>query len=224
MRQSAGECSDVLRENRIYLRSFADSPKEGRVRICSRLRPLAALLSAIFLLLGANPAAAAVEITFYSKELGTSFPHAFVVVDGTLDRTGERISEDFGFSAKTISPAILLGRVKGEVLTDHKPDYVRASDKHFSVILSDEEYDRVVQTVERWRSAKQPSYSLDKANCIHFVGEIATAIGLDGSPRKGLMRRPRSFLEAVTDSNRTLLTTRGAVFHRNRSPDVQSGA
>jgi hypothetical protein len=224
MRQCVDERTDVLHEIRISFKSFADLFEEGRVRINSRPGLLVGLMWAFLLVLGEAPSAAAVEITFYSKELGTSFPHAFVVVEGTLDRTGERVSEDYGFSAKTISPAILLGRVKGEVLTDHKPEYVRASDKHFSVVLTDEEYDRVLQTVERWRTAKQPSYSLDKANCIHFVGDLATAIGMDGSPRKGLMRRPRSFLEAVTDANRAWLSARSAIFHRNRTPAVQSGA
>jgi hypothetical protein len=69
-------------------------------------------------------------------------------------------------------------------------------------------------TVERWRSAKQPSYDLDKANCVHFVGELAGALGMDGTPRKGLMRKPRSFLEAVTQANRAWLDGRGAVLHR----------
>jgi hypothetical protein len=188
------------------------------------VRILSAFLAALFLLLVAAPAAAAVQITFYSKELGASFPHTFVILEGTLDRTGERIAEDYGFTAKTVSPAILMGRVKGEVISDHKPDYVRASDKHFTVTISDEDYDRVMETIERWRTAKQPSYSLDKANCIHFVGDIATALGMDGGPRKGLMRRPRSFLEALTESNRPWLTAHNAVFHRPDKAATAPGA
>ena len=180
-------------------------------------RPVA-VLAALLLALGASPAAAAVEITFYSKELGSSFPHSFVVLDGTLDRDGSRISEDYGFSAKTISPAILMGRVKGEVITDHTASYVRASVRHFTVTLSDAEFDQVMAAVERWKTARQPSYDLDKANCVHFVGEIASAIGLDGSPRKGLMKKPRSFLEAVAKAIHAWLAARGAVFHRAATP------
>jgi hypothetical protein len=179
---------------------------------------VAALLALLALVLGAAPAAAAVDITFYSKELGASFPHAFVIMKGQLDRDGSRIEEDYGFTAKAVSPAILFGPVKGEVISDHTDSYVRGSDRHFTVTLSDEEYDRVMAVVERWRSAKQPSYKLDRANCIHFVGEIATAIGIDGAPRKGLMKKPRSFLEAITDANRSSLAARGAVFHRAHAP------
>ena len=178
-----------------------------------RWRPVA-VLAALLLALGASPAAAAVAITFYSKELGSSFPHSFVVLDGTLDRDGSRISEDYGFSAKTISPAILLGRVKGEVISDHTPSYVRGSIRHFTVTLSDAEFDQVMATVERWRTARQPSYDLDKANCVHFVGELASAIGIDGTPRKGLMKKPRSFLEAIVTANHAALVARGAVLHR----------
>ena len=179
-----------------------------------RISRLAAVVAAFFTVFAGVPAAAAVDITFYSKELGASFPHAFVILEGTLDRTGERISEDYGFTAKSISPAILMGRVKGEVISDHTRSYVKGSDKHFTVTLTDEEYDRVMLAVERWRTAKQPAYDLKSANCIHFVGDLASAVGMDGAPRKGLMKKPRSFLEALTETNRSWLTARNAVFHR----------
>ena len=175
---------------------------------------LAALAAMLLLLFGASPAAAAVEITFYSKELGTSFPHAFVVLEGQLDRDNSRIAEDYGFTAKSVTPAILFGPVKGEVVSDHGASYVKASDRHFTVSLSDAEYDQVMVVVERWKSARQPSYDLDKANCVHFVGELASAIGMDGAPRKGLMKKPRSFLEAVGAANSVWLAGRGAVLHR----------
>ena len=183
---------------------------------------LAALLAVLALVLGAAPAAAAVDITFYSRELGSTFPHAFVVLKGQLDRDGSRIDEDYGFTAKAVTPAILFGPVKGEVVSDQDGSYARGSDKHFTITLSDAEYDRVMAVVERWRTARQPSYRLDKANCIHFVGEIATAIGIDGAPRKGLMKKPRSFLVAVTEANRSVLAARGAVFHRLQVPAAES--
>jgi len=180
----------------------------------SSLRRTIGLLAVLWLSLAAMPAWAAVQITFYSKELGASFPHSFVILDGTLDRDGSRIAEDYGFTAKTVSPAILWGRVGGKVVSDHSKSYVEGSDKHFTVTLTDQEYDRVMATVARWRAAKQPSYDLDKANCIHFVADLATSIGMDAAPRKGLMRKPRSFLESVTLANRDWLTARGAVIHR----------
>src|SRR5512141_201286 len=50
------------------------------------------LLAFLTLLLGVQtPAAAAVEIAFYSRELGgNNFPHAFVALHGIVDSTGEQ--------------------------------------------------------------------------------------------------------------------------------------
>ncbi|HEX8262924.1 MAG TPA: hypothetical protein VF547_08630 [Allosphingosinicella sp.] len=178
-----------------------------------RLPRAIALLAAALLAFAGAPALAAVSITFYSKELGASFPHAFVIVEGTPDRGGPRIEEDYGFTAKTISPAILWGKVAGEVVTDHSPGYVRGSDKHFTLALTDAEYDRAMATVARWRSARQPSYDLDRHNCVHFVAEIAAAIGLAADTRR-FMKKPRSYLEALTEANRARLQARSATFHR----------
>ncbi len=175
---------------------------------------LIAFLAAALLALAAAPGWAAVSITFYSKELGASFPHAFVILEGTLDRGGPRIEEDYGFTAKTISPAILWGKVAGKVITDHTVGYVKGSDRHFTVTLSDSEYDRVMATIERWRSTKQPSYDLDKHNCVHFVAELAVAIGMTPDTRK-LMKKPRSFLETLTAQNRAWLAGRKAILHRS---------
>jgi hypothetical protein len=187
-----------------------------------RLPRLIAFLAATLLALGAAPGCAAVSITFYSKELGASFPHAFVVLEGTLDRGGPRIAEDYGFTAKTISPAILWGKVAGKVITDHTDGYVKSSDRHFTVTLTDAEYDRVMATIERWRSARQPSYDLDKHNCVHFVAELAAAVGMRPDTKK-LMKKPRSFLETLTAQNRAWLAGRDATFHRTAAKVVPRG-
>lgn len=187
-----------------------------------RLPRLFACLAAALLALTAAPAAAAVQITFYSKQLSSSFPHAFVIMRGTLDRNGARIDEDYGFTAKSVSPAILMGSVKGEVVSDHNAGYVRQSDSHFTVTISDSEYDRVMATVERWRTRKQPSYDLGSRNCIHFVAEIAASIGMRAETPKKLMKKPRSYLDFLTEANRPWLQTRNAVLHRTpaRGPAV----
>ena len=174
---------------------------------------LIALAAAALLALAAVPGWAAVSMTFYSKELGATFPHAFVILEGTLDRGGPRIEEDYGFTAKTISPAILWGKVSGEVITDHSPGYVKGSDPHFTVVLSDSEYDRVMEAIARWRSARQPSYDLDKHNCVHFVADLASAIGMTADTKR-LMKKPRSFLETLGVRNRAWLTSRNATIHR----------
>jgi hypothetical protein len=165
----------------------------------------------LLLALAAVPASAAVELTFYSKELGASFPHAFVTLHGTLDRTGQRIDADYGFTAKAISPAILFGKVGGEVISDHGAAYIKGSDKHFALMLGDEDYDRVMATVERWRRLPQPSYDLNRENCVHFVASIAAAIGMTADTSK-LMKKPRSFLNALTEANRGWLLAHKARF------------
>ena len=179
-----------------------------------RLPRLMAFLAMVLLALTAVPASAAVQITFYSKQLSSSFPHAFVIMRGTLERNGARIDEDYGFTAKSVSPAILMGAVKGEVVSDHNAGYVRQSDSHFTLTISDSEYDRVMATVERWRTRQQPSYDLGSRNCIHFVAEIAASIGMRADTPKKLMRKPRSYLDFLTDSNRPWLESRHAVLHR----------
>ena len=156
----------------------------------------------------AAPAAAAVEIAFYSREMGGSnFPHAFVRLSGTLDSTGERIDTTYGFTARRISPAILLGSVPGEVVVE-EPQRIAVSQRQFALTLGDAGYRDVVAVVERWRSRRQPSYNLNRRNCVHFVEELARAAGLrtDGTGR--LMRRPRTFLEHLRNLNAGLINPR----------------
>ncbi len=181
----------------------------GHWRLTRLLTIVAALLAAAWSL----PAAAAVTVTFYSKELGTTFPHAFITLEGTLDRGGPRIEVDYGFTAKTVSPALLFGAVKGEVVSDNGKSYNRASDKHFALILSDAEYDKVLGVVARWRALPQPSYSLDHRNCVHFVADVAAGLGMRVEVPKKLVKKPRSFLNLVVETNRAWLVAHNAVFY-----------
>jgi hypothetical protein len=188
-------------------------PGEGPMATCSRLaRFVAIALAALFMSWPAT-GVAAVRIIFYSKELGTTFPHAFVTLDGTLDRTGQRISVDYGFTAKAVTPAILFGRVAGEVISNHGASYIRGSDKHFSLILSDGDYDRLMGVIARWRALPQPSYDLDKRNCVHFVADIAAGLGMQVAVPKKLIKKPRSFLNLVEEANRPWLIAHNAVFY-----------
>ena len=168
---------------------------------------LAALLAALLAVLVATPAAAAVEIAFYSRELGgNNFPHAFVSLRGTVDATGERVDTSYGFTARAISPAILFGSVAGEVLVEG-PRQIARSDRQFAVILNDDQYRAVLGVVARWRNRPQPSYNLNRRNCVHFVGELAQAAGLRVEFVRGLMKKPRSFLQHVRSLNPQLART-----------------
>jgi hypothetical protein len=152
---------------------------------------LAALLPA--------PAAAEIVVSFYSHELGSTFPHAFFTVEGARS-DGRRVDGNYGFTAKATTPAVLWGSVGGkvEVLS---ASYIKSSDKQFTVKISDPQHDALMALVERWRTAKQPSYNLDKANCLHFVGQAAAILGLKVEYPKKYMRKPKSFLLAIAALN-----------------------
>lgn len=166
------------------------------------------LFLGLLLLVGLQfPAFASVEIAFYSRELGgNNFPHAFVVMRGTVDSTGEQVDQSIGFTARSISPAILWGSVSGEVSAEPAGQIAR-SDRQFALSLTDEQYRAVQAVVARWRNAPQPSYNLNRANCVHFVGELARAAGLRVEFQERLMKRPRSFLIAVREANPDLLAS-----------------
>ena len=158
-------------------------------------------LAAFFLLCGSAPACAAVEIAFYSRELGgNNFPHAFVVLHGSVDATGEPVDTSYGFTAKAVTPAVLFGSVAGEVIVE-RPQQIARSDRQFTVTLRDEQYYRVMSVVEEWRSRAQPSYNLNRRNCVHFVAALAEAVGLRVDYVDRLMKRPRSFLIHVRSLN-----------------------
>jgi hypothetical protein len=155
------------------------------------------MILALFLL--PSPAAAQVVLSFYSHELGSSFPHAFVVLKGKTEE-GRVVDTNFGFTAKTLTPAILMGSVRGVVETS-KPSYIASSDRQFSVQIDDRKYQDVLAVVERWRTRPGKSYNLNKSNCIHFVGEIAKAVGLKVVFEKALIKKPRSFLLSLVSLN-----------------------
>ena len=159
------------------------------------------LLSLLLLCAGlTNPARAEVVVSFYSHDFGDRFPHAFIVLNGKLDATGEVVEANYGFTATSVSPAILLGSVKGEVQTS-EPDYIAKSDRQFDVTIDDATYVRLMAKVAEWRDREQPSYSLSKRNCVHFVMELAEVIGLQVNRKSKLFKKPRSFLIEVKGLN-----------------------
>ena len=159
----------------------------------------------VFAIAWPQAAWAAVEIHFYSKDLGASFPHAFVRLTGTVDSTGEQLDTNYGFTAVNVSPAVLMGPVAGKIQTVDPP-YVARSLKHFSLPLSEEQYGKVLAVVERWRRTPQPSYRLNSRNCVFFVAEVAAALGLHAPPAPKLMKKPKSFLQKVTADNSTMIS------------------
>jgi hypothetical protein len=148
----------------------------------------------------AAPARAEVLVAFYSHDFGDRFPHAFIVLEGRIDATGERVDTNYGFTATSVTPAILMGSVKGHVQTS-KPDYIGKSDRQFTLRVDDATYARLMAKVAEWRDRKQPSYSLNRRNCVHFVMELAEVAGLRVNRDSKFFKKPKSFLREVKELN-----------------------
>lgn len=161
------------------------------------------LFAVLLALVTASAAFAEVRVTFHSFNGSMPFgrfPHAFVSFDGTLDATGERVRENFGWSAKNISPAVLRGPVYGVILVE-KDKWLTQTNRHFTVAVTDAQYRTLRAEVERFRTAPGKYYSLENRNCIHFVGRMAELLGLKVDYPRELLRKPREWLNRVGDLN-----------------------
>ncbi|MBR7540486.1 hypothetical protein KC221_30330, partial [Mycobacterium tuberculosis] len=72
------------------------------------------------------------------------------------DAGGAPVDTNVGFTAKSVSPALLMGPVAGK-LDIAKPGYVAGSDAQFSVIMSDAQYEAVLRLVDGWSEGKPDS-------------------------------------------------------------------
>ncbi|MGX7895680.1 hypothetical protein [Tsuneonella sp. HG222] len=166
-------------------------------------RILFVLATALALFAVAQPAQAKVRVSFHSFNGSVFFgryPHTFVVFEGTLDDTGQKVDENFGFTAKTVSPAVLTGPVKQMIYVE-EPKWVKKTNRHFTLTVDDATYRKMRAEVETWRNAPGAFYDLDKNNCIHFVGKIAQMGGLKVDYPKELLRKPRAWLNRVAGMN-----------------------
>lgn len=159
-----------------------------------------AMLAAFVL---AQPAAAQVQVSFHSfngSVLVGRYPHTFVVFEGTLQDTGARVKENFGFTAKRVTPAILSGPVEHAIWVEDEK-WIGRTNRHFTLTVDDATYRRMRAEVETWRNAPGKFYDLDTRNCIHFVGRIAELGGLKVDFPKDLLRKPRAWLNRVSSLN-----------------------
>lgn len=162
------------------------------------------LLLLLFAGLYPNQASAEIVATFYSHDFGDHFPHAFVKLKGRVDATGETVDTNYGFTAVSVSPAILMGSVKGMIETkDDK--YISSSNPHFSLRLSDGEYAKLIAMVDKWRNLAGKSYNLNNRNCVHFAMEAAALLGLNVNRRSKLFKKPKSFIIEMMKLNPGLM-------------------
>ena len=170
---------------------------------CQSRAMIARLLCVFAALLVPLPAAAQVMLSFQSfngSMFGGRFPHTFVVLQGTLDATGAKIEENYGYSAKSATPAVLAGPVEAIMMTE-KPKYVTTTNRHFTVPVSDATYWRIREEVAQWRDAPGKQYRLDEHNCVHFVGRIAELAGIRIDYPKALIRKPKAWLNHIAGLN-----------------------
>ena len=160
------------------------------------------LLVLAALVLWTVPAQAAVQVSFhsFSGSVFGRYPHAFVVFEGTLDESGQAIKENWGFSATVAGPSVLMGPVKHGMYTE-KDKYIRSTNRHFTVTVSDATYWRMRKEVEAWRDAPGKYYDLDTRNCIHFVGRIAELGGLRVDYPQSMLRHPKDWLNHIAALN-----------------------
>jgi hypothetical protein len=166
-------------------------------------RNLIILISAMLLALLPTSARAEVVATFYSHDFGDHFPHTFIKLKGKVQETGEVVDTNYGFTAVSVSPAILMGSVKGMIETKDAK-YIAKSNPHFSLKLSDDEYKKLIAHVEKWRNLGGKSYSLNKRNCVHFVMEAAALLRLSVNRKSKFFKKPKSFVLEMMKLNPTL--------------------
>lgn len=140
------------------------------------------------------------DVVFFAHDRDRDFPHAFFTVKGAPASGGTAIDTNYGFTAVSVSPGILFGSVAGMIDTADA-GYITRSQRVFALRLDDARYAALMAVVARWGAAKQPSYNLNKHNCVHFIGEAAQAAGLRVVFEPRLMKKPHSFLNNVRTLN-----------------------
>ncbi len=86
----------------------------------------------------------------------------------------------------------------GEVIPED-PVYLKKSTLHFTLQITEAEYQALRAMAAKWAAPGAPLYNLDGHNCITFVAELATALGLKIPPPSG--RDPGKFLDGVRRLN-----------------------
>ena len=160
-------------------------------------------LALLFALLWTGPAFAEVQIHFHSfngSVLWGRVPHTFIVLEGTLEETGEAVNENYGFSARSSAAAITKGWAEHMILAESEKN-VRNTNRHFSITLTDDQYRMIVSEVRQWKEEPGKRYSLDERNCIHFVGRMAQLLDVDVDYPKKMLRRPKKWLNHITEMN-----------------------
>ena len=96
--------------------------------------------------------------------------------------------------------AVLNGPVEHMILEETERN-IRRTNRHFSLTISDEQYHQIVREVSTWQNAPGKFYDLETRNCIHFVGKMAQILGLTVEYPDNMLRRPKKWLNHITELN-----------------------
>jgi len=182
-----------------------------------------ALLAIALALLCANGAHAAVTISFYAHRLGSKglwveFPHAYVTLTGTPNAGGPAVKANFGFTPPVVGPGVLFGWTDGVVIGADDA-YVAKDTPYLTFPLTDKQYATVLAVAARYRNYPQPSYEIDKRNCVLFVKDVASSLGLSVSDEAKFVREPELFMADLKERNADAVARLGAA-----GPDTASKA
>ena len=170
-------------------------------------RWLLAVVVPLLALIAAVPAAADVTVTFWSHSRDQNYQHAFIVMQG--EANGVPVDSNIGFTARRVSPLVLIRSVEGMMETVSAGYIARATSRpHFALRLDDAQYARLAAFIARWRAQPQPNYNLNRRNCVHFVMEAAATLGLNVNRQTRHLRDPQAFLDEVMARNPQLTRVR----------------
>jgi hypothetical protein len=167
------------------------------------------LLLTLLLVFAPQYASAKVTLSFYSYSgsliLPGGYPHAYVRLDGTLEKTGKKVLELYGLTSGSVTSAVLSRDTTG-FIHEATPRFPKRkkNNRHFRVSISDDQYHRIVSEVKLWRSSV---YNLKSRNCLHFVAAIANIVGIEAIVPDKLTRRPKAWLNLVGRRNLQLDAT-----------------
>ena len=128
------------------------------------------------------------------------YPHTFVELSGTLDGDGRVIHENYGYTGDGTAMQALAGPMRGTIHVEEE-GYLKNTNIHFAVPISDAQYFAIRQEIERWRNGPESTYNLETHNCVNFVARIAEMVGLKAQVPRNLEKKPKAWLNYLTGLN-----------------------
>ena len=168
-------------------------------------RVLAALVLWIGLAMGPgawaqSARAADYTVEFWAHPQDLNFPHAFYVARRPASNGVPAVEVNYGFTAKSVTYAILWKSVPGAV-ESVGPAYLKRSTRIFTTRTDEAGFAALEALRKRWASGPDSIYNLNRHNCVHFIAEAARAVGLKADLPANLVKRPEAFLRHVLAQN-----------------------